>query len=433
MALYQDGRQYVPQPYSAFLQFKVDGVEYPMIRPENFLSAKIEMASRGLGCKLTAQFFDRKYFPIHQLFLSKEVNKWQWRWGYVDGIKSEWYKGTVYSVTPTYQDGGVMLDIEMQSSALVGGHDQPKRHDYGDKTIAEIVREICKRNNWKLEMKEEEEPVPVKSNDSMDRTEETNIRMPQTDNMTDMQYLKLLLPYCKTKDGKGGYECWYDAVQNKLHFHPPRANQEPVRIFYINYGEGVRNTEVRSYTPNILTKWIEKLGGDKLNTVTMDVLTKRITKTMIDYWNTPEKENYGAVSPALDKQEKDRRRILSVFHDPLVVETHLRHDFYTWQRQVVGGSLNVQGDHRLVPGEVVEIYFFTDAIRDEADHEGKEFSNRLLYISGRFLIKSASHDIEGGDYSTTLELMSNSLFVAPEGSKQFKEVPGEKIASKGKM
>lgn len=439
-------------------------------KPDHLIQANVKMSVGGIGATLDLTLFDREFIPLEIMLSTQAVNEnagkeIQFRWGYTDlsgrinpalHIKNaRWYNGKLIEVVPTYSQEGVTLQAQVVAASYEKGHDRPKRRGFvtagtGQKqrtyfSIGDAVRKICEENQWALDMRKEEEPEIIEQWDSPGNTLPNPISLIQKEGQSDLQFLKELASMCRTKatikdkgffgsdkeikntyGGRGGYEVWFESVPptggvanyGTLHFYPPRWSEDAIRSFYINMDE---QTEVISFTPQISHGIMTKLGADACEAVCFETLSKRIDVLKADdleeegIFTTPAGGDY-----IWNAKESRARRIRRVFHSRECAKVDCKNEWYTWNRAVQSAQLVIQGDPRILPKDMVWVFFFTPTIREVSAYtEQVQLKNKILYSSGKYQVQDVTHTISGGTYQTTLALQTTGTLIPMPLLKEF--------------
>jgi hypothetical protein len=440
----------VPQPFLPIVEVTVmnqtGSTAVLQIPPQNIMSADVTIEGKTTGANLDLILFDRKFTEMEALFLSSVGKTILYRWGY-SGPKtktvskpgmSDWYTGTLDHVTPQYAEGGVTLNIFVKGSVLTDGHMEKETRDYiwtdkgtGKKenmTPEQIVRWICQKHGWKLDMKADEVPQVIITDDTHDSSMPGPKKYSQK-GQTDLEFLIELAKDQVSVTGQANYTVDFDCATNTLSFRPERFANGVIRVFYINYMEDLRNvnTEVISFTPEVNMFTVGKMGGIESALPCYDVITKQFSEKIVNNFNTPEKLLLGTWVPIPQSKNEEgstpMKKANDTRRDQADSEQKLKSFWQSLAARVASATLVIQGDHKMAQGANVLVYFYTPSYREVKD--GKHSYNRqLLYLSGKYTITKVVHHLSPGSYTTELSLGTNGFLQPPPNSNLFQKVPG---------
>jgi hypothetical protein len=436
----------VPQPYVPIIEVTVmsqtGSTAILQIPPQNIMSADITVEGKTTGANLDLILFDRKFTEMEALFLSSVGKTIMYRWGY-SGPKtktvskpgtSDWYTGTLDHVTPQYMEGGVTLNIFVKGSVLTDGHMEKETIDYIDPatkqnmTPEQIVKTICKKRGWKLDMNADEVPQVIITDDTHDTSMPGPKKYSQK-NQTDLEFLIELAKEQVSVTKQSNYTVDFDCATNTLSFRPERIGGGVIRVFYINYMEDGRNvnTEVISFTPEVNMFTVGKMGGIESALPCYDAITKQFSEKIVNNFNTPEKLLLGTWVPIPQSKNEEgstpMKKANDTKRDQADSEQKLRSLWQSLAARVASATLLIQGDHRMAQGANVLVYFYTPAYR-EVKGGVHSYNRQLLYLSGKYTILKVVHHISPGAYTTELSLGTNGFLKPPPNSDLFQQVPG---------
>lgn len=402
----------------------------------------------------------------------KILNSCAFRYGYVSAAgKSlsssphgdKYYSGMITSYTPTMRTSGTNLVIEGMST-LVTGADYFKKlridSSWQTKPIYTIIKDICTEMDWELRgigadqlrdlPKEKQPEVLLDAGQSMDTTEETPRTIKIYGDEAPYALVQRLCMYARTLDPKFGpyfSQLQYyvsdvtDNPKGYLYFGPHDPTQDPVRR-YVYMRD--KHSEVISFSPTVMGVPAYVVGQAGMNILVDDVrhgtmevqqrsetdrqaLTHNKERPKTD--NTRPGDRATQVgTPQLD--EENAKRVEGTTHggqslapaakipaDAPVKEVALRTDnryfgdreglnyWLSTQHLVQQATLEIFGDpggssEPLDIGKLVDVFIFVPT-------EGGTF--KVHYISNRWMIAGLVHQISGGTYITSLELLKEGF------------------------
>jgi len=372
----------------------------------------------------------------------------------------EFFVGTVTGFVPTYETNGTYLHIEGQILGPTALQKKRINTAFYDKDITAIVKDICRRMDWILvpfgeppgteELPEGKEPEPLLTpSSSIETTEEQPVTYRIEENQDPYTFLQTLLMDARSKDPKyGNYMCRLeyrasgvagsstgllpDKPQGYLYYGPLDALATPVRN-YVFMRDPL--SDVITYSPSVAVAVIASTTGGSLIAKTDD---KRLGEqeaheyTEVDrylkfFTERRDKVTFslpeiGAVQEGKPEEPKNERRIEIANTGPRVYNVGKKYDTekpgnemsvhitdrFLADRQIMdfynrvnmyadGGSLVIFGDPspEITPTANVTVFVLVPT---------KEDKLRIHWVSAVWSIIAVVHSIQGGQYTTTLEL-----------------------------
>lgn len=387
-------RDYAPNPYLAYVRFKVRGeiITLRHGRPDALLGFSYTRTTDNAGNVATINLIDKDKDRLEPMFVGLDTEPVYFQYGYTEGRLSPWYSAVVTEYTPEYVVEGTKINVNMVTQGLMGtlGEERKKTVAWTEKRIDEIVAEIASQRGWDTEIDETEE---VPDNPWMEKSEVGPKQFTQQ-NLTDEQFIvQVLLPRAIRKsDGVGGYAFWFDDTdgKTKIHFHPPRMDAAPVKTYHFMFD---KMSEVVSYSPMMTPMIAKSFGAGVVGLPFMDVRTGEYKVVEIHDSNTPEKVLLGGPLSLVEAPKNERQHAipLRVVADEDQAKQMAKAAFMQMYNATFGASLTIVGDPTLKPFSVIRVIF--------VHKEGK-----VHYTSGLWLVQQIKDTISAGKYLSQLTL-----------------------------
>jgi len=320
------------------------------------------------------------------------------------------YSGKLVSCVPTFTAYGVQLSlegIEMQGEANI--RKSSARYVEGELVMSVPIHDIIKKiikihPNWKEGRIEPTESI-MDSNHFW-YSDPQHCYFNKEGPMSDQQFIKTVLAprAVSLLTGKAGYR-WYQEQGADgfvyCHFepenldpedaHPGYAGEDP-RIFH--YIKGDKNTEVISFSPEIIGETLgSMMGNNKVTIIYTEPITKRTGKVEVDDKETPDKTLYNEKTMKhSDPQPGDNTLVV---HHPVSskkeAESLAKGWFYSQWVRNYQATLEIVGDPRLKPQQMVRVLVVLD-------------DGTLHYTSGGYMVIEVTHSIAPGKWVTSAKL-----------------------------
>lgn len=394
----------------------------------------VERGSMGLG-EVTFTLFDDTGYDIEPYFwLSRDIEKnnapiGRIRWGYSaqgEMKLSTWrnFQLIGYNVAVGRNSFTITGSGLLTSATLIGGCNA-----YSG-TWHECIDKIAAKHNYKLQIVPPVDESKILVPDPSGNT--TELRIPRFNKIatdTDLTFLKSLIPYAISADGKRGYTLSVNTEND----------QDTIRIQLPEYAQKVdndyivqdKNSVVLEWSPNIqfngmagfttnqvVTNSYQHLTGDEQKEVYDYRLTKEMTSNLgkvmdsTDIIAYPRHSNPTRIKQICSECADDQVKNMGVRQhagssNPLRFESDLSRNI-AMRLNGIHASLKVLGDPYLVPGKLINvIFYYPTSVRDSSG------ANNLHYTSGQYYIYEVTHEIINGTYTTKLDLGRMALSQSP--------------------
>lgn len=349
------------------------------------------IADRG-GNRLTVCFFDIDYDYIEGLITKSPEHQIDFQYGYTEGLRSPKYCCKIINYKPIFTIDGVKIIIEALSHGYSINEDPTQTKDeWEGKRIDEIVNEICDKRGWDKDVDICKE---ILENDSLLSTELVQKRFKQG-RMRDIQFiLEVLAPHAvREEDKSGDYRVYFDDAELKLHFHPPRLEDPPVRTFIYMRD---KMSEVISFSPDISGAVIMGAGGGTAGMSFIHRQDGAVEEVLHNNQTTPEKTVIGGslTEEKIWENERYSATVIGNCRDKEQADILVRDRWFRMFNLGFGGELQIHGDPRLNPFDVIKVMVIT---RDGGIH----------YSSGLYQVINIQDNISGGTFTSNLKLIRN--------------------------
>lgn len=399
-------------------------------RPQRLLQFEYHRIADAGANQVVVSVYDETWITVQDLIGTADQSRMRFRFGYTepgrsgrDPLVSPLYECSICDFTPTFRIDGVELKIEGITTAIVseeGQKQKPVSATYKDANdvpldIHEIVKIVADRNGWDSII-ERTEPVLTTGNE-LEQARLGKKEFVQT-NQSDMDFLMQLVPYAQTtvvkKDGEdkvvpgeGTFALYFDDIvvgdggetRPVLHFHPWKKKDAPVKSYVF-----MRNkmSEIRSFSPQLNGTLLLKLGGPgEVKASYVDHQTGQVGIVTIHNQTTPNKVLLGGeITEAPPQNVVGEVAHVMATNKPLANEAMavLRANNH-WEKTYnacQSATLVVQGDPEIKPQTTIQVEVV--------------LPNGTRHMSsGRWLILNVTDQIAGGDYTTHLDLVRNSM------------------------
>jgi hypothetical protein len=353
-------------------------------------------------------FFDYEWDVLEEFLLRKGMGTpVDFRFGFRDR-QSQWFRMLLADYTPSFSNQGVVLTVPLKDGASLANKKTRSMGYSVDRfpTISSIVEWICEQNNWPMIV----EPTKPHQN-------------PITqDNMADTHLLMhKLKDQAVNLKGIGGYVCYFEAggAQSSnplgiLHFHTPTYPKATKQEIYKTYNFAKElDGEVLEFTPKDNTSVVCMAGGKDANYECFDPRTKRRTterRRTKDFEGRP-MIGEGSVAEPTDEPGMVNRWVTRPFDNPDELKRYAESRWAMFNNTTFTATLKLLGDPFISPLMFVRVNVI---MRNGKIHDR---------WSGRYLVNSATHEIEAGRFTTTLELLRESAGKTDGGGELSGSIP----------
>lgn len=397
-------RAYVPNPYLAYVWFKVRGEVITLDakeRPAALLGFDYTRSVDNTGNIATINLIDKDKDHIEPMLIGLGTTPVFFKYGYTDGNQSPWYSAIVQTYTTDYVVEGTLINVTLMTSGLAGTlkDERKKSRPWTGKLVSEIVLEIANQRGWVVEDGAIEKTKKLDENSDLISCKLDHKVFTQQ-NMTDEQFItEVLVPRAvRDKDLVSGYKFWFDdsdVSTAKVNFRPPAKDGEAVREFHFMSD---KMSEVLSYKPRSNAMNLLPQGAGIVGLPYMDQMTGEYGVEEVYDANTPEKTLLGGnlTSIASPNEEKQHSVPLRVVRDKEQANYLARETFYKMSDLMYDATLQVMGDPLLKPFTVIKVIF-------------THIPGKIHYTSGKWFILQIKDSIKGGKFTSTLTLQRNAM------------------------
>jgi len=418
-----NGSSYVPQPYYAYVSFKINGIDLIMSkgRPQHLINFTHRMDTNA-AATWTLEIFDATFNLIeHELWemvLKGQKPVAQFRYGYSEtSMESPLFYSEVTNIVPKWGYGGTSLTFEgthMPSENLpIPTLWYKKDRAFVDVNISDIILRLALENDYVIDFDHFHETEPIKVPHDINSTNPVH-KIFEQKGMSLEQFVKhFLLPYAVRKGTKiGGYVFYIDHRFNPPHirFYVPEQTPGIACPGNIKRTYTIRQDKMEEwvdfsydlhYGPGIATGLFEEAQFSIDPHTGEYVFEKYNPENQKEYMRI-----YGHAYTKMKTTEKMNNIRMRPSHSPAMLKkereyfhrSHLIRKF----RGSMTASLTIVGNPQcdLMPSEFIRIY---NMLPDGSLH----------YSSGCYMVKSIEHSISGGAYTTTFELERNGAETQP--------------------
>ena len=380
-----------PNPYYAFVKFIVGENDYMLMPPMHEVSFSYVRKPLNAANKFQLDLFDDTAIMVEYQLMKgyKEVN---FQYGYVGGDVSPIYSGTITSYDVDFSAVGAILHITGLSSS-VGSFAKPTTKTYTNMTIDQIVKDIAKEEKW--EIGHIIACKPVADGDHANKTFTRNNQVAQKFITNE------LIPLAKSAEtGDSNYVLNFSDKDGKttVNFYPmiqaSKFEKSETHQYEFTWGAGNKDSKVISFNPEYSGTLKLVTGGATVDAKTVDKIANEMFSVKHD--NTTDKNR----TVLDDKGAYDFKAAKRVIGGSAYTQDEMKHiAAYMWYSQAtypVTASLSILGDPNIQAFDMIDMIMLN---KDGIPH----------HSSGAYLIKEVTDDIQGGNFTTTLQMFRNAM------------------------
>lgn len=363
------------------------------IPPDNVLSFTYEDTVATSSDKFTCELYDPTWTTLENLIIEHD-GIIEFRFGWSKGYKSPWIKASITKHNPTFEMHGLHLSLEGHDESIIANDEAKCRgwvaESYRGK-IHNIVKAIADEHGWSYD---NESIVDTKEVSDDEGYPKIFVQR----QMPDLTFIKdVLLPYAQTPENIGGFRCYYESSKNKLYFKPPNLNAKVSRVYTV-YKD--RMGQVISFTPDLGNGSLQRQAG-ALNTrlVGLDPFKKALFDVVVDNKSTT--DNKVILGKFMPKQDIGSVGGAGRFtHSATPTEgaalDRARQQWFERFNMFFTAEMEIIGDPTIEPGTTIGVLVLTT-------------NNEPFYCSGKYEIKSVTHALDNGNYTSRLKLEKNAM------------------------
>lgn len=390
---------YLPSnPYYAYVNFAIGEVELNKVPPNHILSFSYDRTTLDSANVFQISVIDTTALAL-EFQLAQGYQELKFSYGYTGGPSSKIYTGQLTDYKLKFTTYGVQLDIEGVSSGL-STYGVTKSATYEHRMISDIVYDIAKEEGWKIgyiETTQEVFGADGKTYKSFTRNNTNAVNFITTE----------LTPYAKSAlTGASGYQLSFDDSTDPptVNYHPPKvsnnnSSSENVNFYEFAYGTG-GDSRVISFEPQFSGMSIAVQGASEVDVSTVDALRNEMFSITCNKDTNPNVPQTGAKTNVPNVASNTLLSSSLGYNEA----TNLAATMWFQQAgQSYGAILEIVGDPNLDPQSMCSVLIVN---QDGLPH----------HSSGAYLITQITDSIEGGQYTTTLQLFRNALNVGAGSS-----------------
>ena len=393
-----------PNPYYAFVELTIGEFNMTLYPPEHLVSFTYNRKPLNSANKFSFSLFDETAIMVeYQLIQGYKDIKFQY--GYVGGVKSPVYSGQVTSYDIDFTTAGATLAAEGISSAT-SAFSKPRTKSYEGMRIDEIVQDIAQEEGWSVGKIVECQPVS-----DGDNPNKTFVRS----NLTAPVFItQELIPFAKAaSNGDSNYTLNFDdsGDETTVNFYPMiqassiNSNNSDAtsndkdsvkRDYEFQWGGGDRNSRVISFNPNY--SGILKLvsGGATVDSKAVDKIANEMFHMSID--NKTDESHTVLDEKAAYDFSSAKRTIGGSSYTQDEMKHIAAYLWYTNSSYPVTADMSILGDPLIQAFDLISMVMLN---KDGIPH----------HSSGAYLIKEIEDTIEGGTFTTNLQLFRNAMHI----------------------
>lgn len=395
-----------PNPYYAFVELTIGEFSMSLLPPTHMVSFNYTRKPLNAANKFSFHLFDETAIMLeYQLIQGYKDLKFQY--GYVGGVKSPVYSGQVTTYDIDFTNAGAVLSVEGISSST-SAFSKPRTKSYEGMRIDEIVKDIAKEEGW--EVGKIAECKPVSDGDHPNKTfVRSNLSAP-------VFITQELIPLAKATDkGDSNFVLNFDDSGDKtiVNFYPiiqasntssdkskddksSNDKDSVKRDYEFQWGGGDKNSKVLSFNPNY--SGILKLvsGGATVDAKAVDRIANEMFHMSID---NKTDESHTVLD---EKSAYDFSSAKKVIGGSSYTQDEMKHlSAYLWYTNAsypVTADMSIIGDPLIQAFDLISMVMLN---KDGIPH----------HSSGAYLIKEIEDSIEGGVFTTNLQLFRNAMHI----------------------
>lgn len=394
-------------PNFATLKLKIGDTTISEVPPKHILSFEYDRVTQTEANSVTMELYDETAIEL-EYEIAKGKDKVEFSYGYSGGRMSKTYNATIQDYSIQFTPAGATLSIVAMTGG-VSGFSQPKSKTYENMDIHNIVIEIAKEENWTLGTVEGCKPV---------YSEETTPDGKQVkrkfvrNNLSAVQFItNELIPYAISNSGQGDYQLYFDDSQK-----PPTVNfcttalkneltkdsleNADVSFYELEWGTG-GSSRVLSFEPNYSGNLVANLGANKVEGNIINKLTNEMFKVVYDKDLAKDRPTSGNRSSIVPNEHMSLMSASS--YSPDEAAKLAANMWYHASNLAYGATMTIIGDPKLEPMSMASILIVN---KDGLPH----------HCTGAYIVTQITDSIQGGQFTSTLQLLKNALNVGVSDS-----------------
>jgi len=387
-----------------YFELSINGTSIPVYN--YFQSFTYDRKINGKGNTGSITLFDPNWTYLESFVLLKNqtLADVEFVYGWSDAPSPK-RKGKITAYTPEFSSDGVTLKLDFYDESVVSTYNRNNLSYKAGTRISDIVQQYADDNNIKETMIEKtrggfDSPIVKR-------------------NCNDVYFIQNeLVPRAVNLKGLSGYTFFYDE-KGALHFHTPlynSKNSNDISVYktYIVY-RGM-NGEVISFAPNDEAYMQAFLGAHSVYVESVDPKTKKIIKSIVDSSNSSIQIISGKLSNAPTAKGNSPSRVIKSAHPKQEhIDDQAKSRFAVYNLNNYTATAELLGDSHLPIMGYVEFIVITS-------------QDRIHPLSGIYWITGITDSIDGGNFTSSLEL-SRSTMNTPKSASQYDKETKNKIGN----
>jgi len=361
-----------------WFEFKIND-EPVSLYPINMRDMTLHESISGRSSNVYFKFYDKKWGQLEKMFVDGAFN-FRFRYGYSERL-SQWKNYVVTQYDVTYTIDGSFIEIWGVDRAVLGR--TAVSYSYGNRSISQIVREICtiNKDKWKYSIEETAGNFQLRQN-----------------NISDIHFIKSsLLSRAVSKDsGRGNFRLFF-RNGDELNFRTPNYSLGSYKTYNIHRDAQHANMFFR-YRVKPLSTF--KRGGCCIVVEGYDPINKKTLPIRLDNTSgTTEKVLLGSKIPQYNFTGGDGRYQHVAFNSYSEVEGYAKQIWYLANMSNINGFFRMIPDPLLEPGRLITIALLDD------------YTSRWTNGSGLYLVEDiiTYFNAKSKKYDAFLILSKNSM------------------------
>lgn len=380
----------IPQPAVPFVELAVGDFNLTPIPPQYLLNLNHRRNMLDTANEFSFSIYDDTAIEL-ELAIAEGHDNVRFRYGWVNGESTPVFSGKIWDYTIEFQSGGAVLNVTGTSTALEA-HAVAATATYAGLDIHDIVKQIAKREGWKVGYIEP--CVPITGYYANEVKEK--VKKPFTQkNVSSTKFIKeQLIPYAiSSKTGEGGFNLYFEDTSKTptVYFAPPNYKKAVTKSLNLDINAG-RRSAVVSFTPEVKGSLLMQ-GGGTVEATAIDSLSNNMTTLTYSDSSNASKTLTGPKSIVDFKKGKQAINLSSA---SLQEMSHKAASLWSKNANLMySASLEMIGDPTMKANSLVEVNVVTN--------KGKPH-----HTSGIYLVTEVDDDISGGMFMSNLKLMKNA-------------------------
>lgn len=384
-------------PNFPVVDFWIQDYNLGSIPPHHLLSFTYDRSTLDEANVFSLSVFDESALALEML-IAEGAEECAFQYGYSGGAMSKKYYGMITDYNLQFTGRGVTLEIEGISTG-VASYGKPKTITYSNKNIDDIVKEIAKDEGWKVG---KIEPTQFVFSEEKNSDGTYKLKSFTRNNLSAVQFIKQeLSPLAvSSTNNEGGYQLWFDDSTDPVtvNFAPAsmkKITDDDVSFYELRYGVG-NQSPVLSFTPNFAGALAASQGAGTVDMTTIDKLANEMFKITYNKDSNPNKLVSGS------KTSVNPNKWMALLNNSSYGKDEASKlaatMWYKMANTSYGAVLELVGNPKLEPMSMCSVYVVN---KEGIPH----------HTTGIYLTTQITDTIDGGSFTSTLQLIRNGLSV----------------------